>query len=660
MYIGFFLDVITACLLILINLLKMNRIFKSFRNPCLLNSLKLKSATHQTSVSLNFQRHFTASQYLSRQRHGEFEKNGPFNSDFEPRYLSEEPENDFELDQQEHSENAESESDFMDDIMFDDYVFPNDKSGRKISENPRIKLTGNSRNRKKNMSKGFYETDNNLIYVEGSESGEIHQGINKRDLEYIGPHGGLNLERLTESGMPNEPIVPFSYIEYEIPYSVEGYKNRQRVFEGYDADSSSTSQFTDLKVVHLESGKGGDGKVSFFRDAGHVKGPPDGGDGGDGGSVYVQAVEGETSLHKIRFHYKAEDGKSGAMSQLNGKTGKDLLIQVPVGTVVKWIPDPKLTNDENEELERRGNNLYMQVPAIQDKYEPEPLGLKLSREIYRDGEGWLFKDKSEEYHFEREYFLKLRERVSRYDHSVRRQEEYDDYFPIEGLDLDQPGPPVLMLRGGKGGLGNMHFLTQNIRNPRFAKKGRGKIGGFFLLELKLLADLGLVGLPNAGKSTLLRSISKARPRVGHWEFTTLKPTIGTISMGISVPSFTVADIPGIVKGARRENKGMGLDFLRHVERSGGLVFVVSLEEKSQDSVEDLKLLVDEVGPVRMKDKKVLVVATKADSEGSQERYLSLMKYCQSQGWMSIPCCAKRKENVEQVIKAMAHVSGKYA
>ncbi|KAG7694580.1 hypothetical protein KL930_003898 [Ogataea haglerorum] len=221
---------------------------------------------------------------------------------------------------------------------------------------------------------------------------------------------------------------------------------------------------------------------------------------------------------------------------------------------------------------------------------------------------------------ERDFFVDLNERVRLYDEDQRRHELMQDVFPIQGIDFAEPTKePVLVLRGGQGGMGNMHFLTSNIRNPRFAKIGRSGLEQNFIFELKLLADLGLVGLPNAGKSTLLRAISNARPRVGHWEFTTLQPTIGTIQLRIDQPPFTVADIPGVVKGAS-ENRGMGLTFLRHVERSGGLVFVISLG--SNNPVEDLQVLLQEMGPQRMKNKNVLIVATKADLDGAESQKTS--------------------------------------
>lgn len=631
-------------------------------------------------------RHFTVAAARYRHRHREFEADGPFQQD-----VDEYDEDNFLDGETQIKENTEdgvelSPEELEAEIPYDDYVY-SDVAKRKRKEaleaekNSQGGKTKGGRNARK-----YSEVENNMIYYEGGGSAnsmERLKDLSPNDLQYIGPDGSLILEKLASSGMRDEPIIPLRDMPYEVPYSVEGYRNRQRVFEGFDPDAANpTSQFTDIKIVKLESGRGGSGKVSFFRDAGRAKGPPDGGDGGDGGSVYIQAVEGETSLHKIRYHYKAEDGKGGSMSQLNGRSGKDLLLQVPVGTTVRWIPDPKETYEhwkthqiekqyeaqEEEEIEFdsdkgvwRDNKLFVKVPVVQEKYDPVPLGIKLEREVFKDGEGWLFKDKGEAYHFEREYFLALRERVARFDRGTRAQEEAEDYFPLEGVDLSRASPPVLLLRGGKGGLGNMHFLTQTIRNPRFAKKGRGGAGSFFLLELKLLADLGLVGLPNAGKSTLLRAISKARPRVGHWEFTTLRPTIGTIPMGISQPSFTVADIPGIVRGARAENRGMGLDFLRHVERSGALVFVISLEPKEkagESCVADLELLVEEVGAKLMADKRVLVVGTKADMAGSEAEFGALHEYCAARGWRTVACSGQRRENVERVIQAMASVSGK--
>lgn len=241
----------------------------------------------------------------------------------------------------------------------------------------------------------------------------------------------------------------------------------------------------------------------------------------------------------------------------------------------------------------------------------------------------------------------MNEKVTGYDEELLFEESYNDRFPIVGLDCNQvTQKPLLLLRGGKGGLGNMHFLTKEIKGPRFCKMGRPGITANFLLELKLIADLGLVGLPNAGKSSLLRAISKARPRVGHWEFTTLQPTVGTIFTRIDKDPFTVADIPGIIKGAS-QNKGMGLDFLRHIERSGGLVFVVSLE--SANPVDDLKILLEEVGPRRMKDKNVLVVATKADLSSEGANFKVLRDYIEhNHSEEDCTCCAPRERMLRGV------------
>ncbi|KAH3674879.1 hypothetical protein WICPIJ_009449 [Wickerhamomyces pijperi] len=418
---------------------------------------------------------------------------------------------------------------------------------------------------------------------------------------------------------------------------------------------AENQSFSDVRVIKLASGKGGDGSVSFFRDSGRAIGPPDGGDGGQGGSIYVQAVEGLTSLNKLKQTYKAGDGNHGQQRQLDGSSGKDVLISVPVGTIIKWVPDPLILKEmfvENEEYTKypvvaRGENI--------DDYDPH--FIQLSRNGFQAGEGWIFKDKeyNAEWHADKEFFKSLNQKVSVYDTKIINEEKMDDLWPLHGVDLSvSSGSPQLLLKGGAGGLGNMHFLTNEVRNPRFCKRGRARIEGHFVFELKLLADLGLVGLPNAGKSSLLRAISNARPRVGHWEFTTLQPTIGTISLGLDKPSFTVADIPGLIKGAS-QNKGMGIDFLRHVERSGGLVFVVSLG--NPDPVADFKILLGEMGK-RTENKKILVAATKADLEGSEERFLRLKEFVDMNGWKIIPISALNNENIESLIMLMGECAGK--
>lgn len=412
--------------------------------------------------------------------------------------------------------------------------------------------------------------------------------------------------------------------------------------------------FQDLKILRLSSGKGGNGAISFFRDANQPTGPPDGGDGGNGGDVYLKVVDTMNSLHRIRRSYVAKGGQPGKGSQLDGRKGQDVIIEVPKGTSIRWVPDPFVLRDAFNNIGK--DNIWLDI--ITNSFKDE---IQFFRKSYSPGGGWLFSEHDEEYYRDRDFFIELNKKVEGYDLDIIQEELHEDNFPIMGMDLQEAtDKPILLLKGGKGGMGNMNFLTKDVRNPRFAKQGRAGLTQFFLLELKLIADLGLVGLPNAGKSSLLRSISRARPRVGHWEFTTLQPSIGTIDTTIDKDPFTVADIPGIIKGASK-NKGMGLDFLRHIERCKGLVFVVSLEN---NPIDDLNILIDELGKTKLMDKKKLVIATKADLTTNSDKYFQFKNYIdniltnEEDSWSILPVCAIKSQNVEKCISLMSKLAGK--
>ncbi|CDO96134.1 unnamed protein product [Kluyveromyces dobzhanskii CBS 2104] len=429
------------------------------------------------------------------------------------------------------------------------------------------------------------------------------------------------------------------------------------------------SNFVDLRIIKCRSGNGGEGCVSFFRDKGRAIGPPDGGDGGSGGSVYVQAVKGINSLSKLQTTYIADNGSNGSADQSDGSKGKDLMITVPVGTVVTWCLDPKVVREhvEKKVKERGGGSLRKLLDTSniilnctgRFEMDQRPSHIQMFRQSYEPGTGWIFKGKDDEYHFSKEWFQELSKNVTEYDHDLSQTELESDRFPLYGLDLSKPTEkPICLLKGGKGGLGNMHFLTNLIRNPRFCKEGRSGLEQYLMFELKSIADLGLVGLPNAGKSTILNRISNATPRVGHWEFTTLHPTIGTISLGIGKPSFTVADIPGIIKDASLD-KGMGLNFLRHIERSKGWVFVISLEK--DDPCQDLNTLIEEVGGIEiLATKNILVVCNKADvdEQSTYQKYQNVQNLCQENDWEVVPVSALKGENIDLLLQKMAQCAGK--
>ena len=322
--------------------------------------------------------------------------------------------------------------------------------------------------------------------------------------------------------------------------------------------------------------------MAFLREKYIEEGPPNGGDGGSGGSIYIQAIENMTSLHKLarRGVIRASRGKNGQGKSKGGKRGEDVLIQVPVGTVVREVSryDPVAEEEKNREIEK----------LHEEDDEMDEIGVPSIRH-----DRWVLYPGANPSDFLTTVFPK---------NPPRRQPiaALEPKAPIH-LDLSHPmDKPTLLAAGGAGGLGNPHFYTRTLTKPKFASRGEGGIRLELEFELKLLADVGLVGKPNAGKSTLLRSLTNSRTRIGNWEFTTLSPNIGTVviddykgrplveTKGKSPrTNFTIADVPGLIEDAHLD-RGLGLGFLRHIERAGILAFVVDLN--AGDPVQGLKNL----------------------------------------------------------------------
>ncbi|KAL9109786.1 MAG: hypothetical protein Q9227_005655 [Pyrenula ochraceoflavens] len=359
----------------------------------------------------------------------------------------------------------------------------------------------------------------------------------------------------------------------------------------------SRSIFLDRCTITVHAGNGGNGCVSFLREKYVNEGQPNGGDGGSGGNVWIQACQGHTSLHKLARGgiIRAERGKGGQGKTQGGAKGKDVVIEVPVGTVVKeiWRSDP--VAEEEERRRELGEEAWEDTGLVGG----EDKGTARRRSKWVLYPGMTPQDSTAE------------ERPPMPPPRKSNIAMMQPQAPIR-LDLSENmEKPMLLVAGGMGGLGNPHFATRAMGKPLFATKGGLATRLKLELELKLLADVGLVGLPNAGKSTLLRSISNSRTRVGSWAFTTLSPSIGTVILDNDqgrpltaditnsrnpthppLKSFTVADIPGLIEGAHQD-KGLGLGFLRHIERAGILAFVVSLG--AGDAVTALQNLWKEVG-----------------------------------------------------------------
>lgn len=294
----------------------------------------------------------------------------------------------------------------------------------------------------------------------------------------------------------------------------------------------------DLIKLTLIAGDGGDGKVSFRREKFVAKGGPDGGDGGDGGSVLIRSKAGLTTLRDyagVKI-FKAQGGENGGRRKRFGEKGADKILEVPIGTVVYLLAENQTAQ------KRRLNSLIGNDLLGGGKYylETENQGMPL-----RDPDDQL--------------------------------EELDE--KIELFVFDSPDQEFLVCRGGKGGRGSVHFKSSIKTTPLEAEYGGFGERKFVQLELKLLADLGLVGFPNAGKSTFLSKVTKANPKIANYPFTTIEPNLGIMYLGSQrgKEELVVADIPGLIEGAS-QGKGLGLDFLRHIENCKVLMFVLYLDE----------------------------------------------------------------------------------
>jgi len=353
--------------------------------------------------------------------------------------------------------------------------------------------------------------------------------------------------------------------------------------------------FVDRVKVFAQAGSGGRGCVSFRREKFVPKGGPDGGDGGRGGNVILRADRHIDNLANLFYEplIKAKNGGHGMGKNMSGRAGVDKLVEVPVGTIV-WRAEQS-------------------VPVILSEVEG-------SRETNST--------------------------ASPRDSSLRMTEKH----PL--TDLAQDGQEFVLCRGGAGGKGNVHFKSSRNRAPRQYTEGEEGEQGHFLFELRTIADAGLVGYPNAGKSTLLRKISAARPKVAAYPFTTLHPIVGVIEF----PGYlraTVADIPGLIEGAHR-GLGLGHEFLRHITRCRVLVFVVDVAgSEGRSPVEDLQNLRREIDlyDPSLSSRAWLVVANKMDLPGAKENLKALQ--ARFPKLQILPVSAAQGEGIDALKQALA-------
>lgn len=329
----------------------------------------------------------------------------------------------------------------------------------------------------------------------------------------------------------------------------------------------------DLVTLVLKAGDGGHGRVSFRREKYVPKGGPDGGDGGRGGNIILRGKKGLTTLKHFagKTALEAESGKMGGKRQCFGSKGEDLIVEVPYGTVV-WLVA------ENQASKRRRDRF-----ALEDDQRLEYIFRKgdiHNQKYYLQKEGQRVPDReTDEIVWSED--PKIREKQF---NPIVKNQSLDRKSLTKLVQIDEEHPEVVLCQGGYGGKGNVAFKGSTKTTPVEAEYGTFGEQKKIVFELRLLADVGLVGFPNAGKSTLLSKVTRANPKIANYPFTTIEPNLGIMSLGTLKQSDTngknevvIADIPGLIEGAS-EGKGLGHTFLRHVENCQVLLFVLYLDE----------------------------------------------------------------------------------
>ena len=332
--------------------------------------------------------------------------------------------------------------------------------------------------------------------------------------------------------------------------------------------------FVDSVKVQAKAGKGGNGFIAFSHEPFKPKGGPCGGDGGKGGDVILQADHDINNLISQYYspHLFAKDGRPGEGKGKTGRGGKKLIIKVPCGTLVWKLPIPKPPpGDTDTAVFRKSGN----AEALEINFEAQP----------------------------------------------ENEAEPESLEPEVIADLTEDGQQFVLCTGGRGGKGNMHFTSSVRQAPRFAQEGEDGEEGTYRFELRMLAEIGLVGYPNAGKSTLLSAISSARPKIAAYPFTTLHPNIGIVEFA-NYFRLTVCDIPGLIDGAH-QNVGLGHAFLRHIQRCKALVLLIDMAgtdaRKPWDDYDQLRQELELYDPEMLK-KPFIVAANKMDMPEAVDYY----------------------------------------